>query len=87
MVAIVGRVGSGKSSLLHAIMSQIYIKKGSSHYQGSIAFISQSAFLINDTLRENILFGCQYDPLKYKKVLKMCELEDDLKILPSGDLT
>jgi ABC-type multidrug transport system fused ATPase/permease subunit len=87
LLALVGRVGSGKSSLLHAMMQQIYIVKGSSNYMGSIAYISQSPFLINDTLRENVLFGCVYDSKKYVRVLKMCELIDDLKILPAGDMT
>lgn len=68
-------------------MNQICIYKGSARYSGTIAYISQSAFLINDSLRENILFGSEYDEQKYFTVLKLCQLEEDLRALHLGDMT
>lgn len=75
LIAVIGSVGSGKSSLIHAIMNQIHISEGSARCSGSIAYISQSPFLVNDTLKENILFGSGYDEKRYFAVLKLCQLE------------
>ena len=87
MVAIVGQVGSGKTSLLNAILGELDKVKGEVKVKGSVAYISQQAFLKNDTLRRNITFTMPYDEEKYQKVLRDCELLDDIKILPGGDLT
>lgn len=68
-------------------MNQIYFKKGSSCCNGSVAYIAQSAFLINDTVKQNILFGEKLDQERYERVLSICELTEDLRILPGGDMT
>ena len=86
-VAIIGKVVSGKSSLLHSIVGDLKIKSGSLKSEGSIALVSQQAFLVNDTLRNNIVFGKEYNEEKFRKVVEICQLVSDLKILPSGDLT
>ena len=86
-VALLGGVGSGKSSLLRAIIGELKTQKGKVLSHGSIAYVSQTAFLVNDTLRNNILFGKPYDKAKYNKVLKICQLLPDLDILPSRDFT
>ena len=89
-VAIVGQVGSGKSALLYAILNEMIPQKaGGSKVSknGNISYISQEAFMLNDTIKNNILFGQPYDEQKYQKTLKICQLAMDLEILPGGDLT
>ena len=55
--------------------------------QGSVAYVSQQAWIQNTTLRENILFGKTHDPKRYGKVIRNCALAPDLEILPGGDMT
>jgi ABC-type transport system involved in cytochrome bd biosynthesis fused ATPase/permease subunit len=57
------------------------------YFQGSIAYVSQQAWIQNLTLRDNILFGSPYDEERYKKVIYACALQPDLDILPAGDMT
>ena len=56
-------------------------------FQGSIALVAQQAWIQNATLRDNILFGKEYDAKKYDQVLEACALKPDLEILPGGDMT
>ena len=55
--------------------------------QGSVAYVSQQAWIQNDTVRENILFSRAYDSTRYKQVIDSCALKPDLEILPAGDST
>ena len=84
---ILGMVGSGKSSLIYSIIDNLYRLGGEVKTNGSIAIIPQEPFLLNDTLRNNILFGKEYDQDWYLEVLNLCQLESDLDILPAGDKT
>ena len=86
-VAIIGKVGAGKTSLLRAILGDLNMVEGSLDVDGSVAYVPQEAFLINDTLRENILFGKEFNQEKYTKIVEICQLIPDLKILPKGDMT
>ena len=86
-VAVVGKVGSGKTALILSLMDELVRKGGKVIHKGSFAYISQEAFLLNDTIRENITFGKGYDEEFYNKVLDICQLRADLKILPGGDMT
>jgi ABC-type multidrug transport system ATPase subunit len=87
LIAIVGRVGCGKSSLLQAVLGDIPRVAGHLDTNGKIAYAPQSAWLVNDTLRNNITFGQAYDDERYWNVVKACELVTDLRQLPYGDLT
>ena len=82
-----GKVGSGKTSLLHAVMGELEKTSGSVGVKGSLAYAAQSAYVMNMTLRENVLLGTEYDAERYKQVLFACALEDDLDQLPAGDQT
>ena len=86
-IAIVGKVGSGKSSLLYSILDQMNTVSGRIRHKGKIAHISQEPFLLNNTLRNNILFGKEYNEAVYNHVLDICQLRPDIRILPGGDLT
>eukprot|EP01117_Protostelium_nocturnum_P001793 TRINITY_DN1224_c0_g1_i1.p1 TRINITY_DN1224_c0_g1~~TRINITY_DN1224_c0_g1_i1.p1 ORF type:complete len:1080 (+),score=410.48 TRINITY_DN1224_c0_g1_i1:135-3242(+) len=87
LVAVVGPVGSGKSTLLSAILGDVPKKKGKAQVNGSKAYVAQQAWIQNATLRENILFGSQFDQAKYDKVIRVCELRSDIDMLPHGDAT
>ncbi|RCN46028.1 ABC transporter, ATP-binding protein [Ancylostoma caninum] len=87
LVAIVGKVGSGKSSLLQAILGEMNKVSGTVNVCGSIAYVPQQAWIQNLTLRDNVLFNRSYDPLFYDKVVEACALKQDLVSLPAEDLT
>ncbi|KAH8823225.1 multidrug resistance-associated ABC transporter [Flagelloscypha sp. PMI_526] len=84
---IVGSVGSGKSSILEALVGEMRKTEGQVMFGGNIAYVPQVAWIRNQTLRDNILFGQPYDPTRYREVLQACCLEPDLEILPNGDMT
>jgi ATP-binding cassette subfamily C (CFTR/MRP) protein 1 len=84
---IVGRVGSGKSSIIQAILGDLYKLDGEVTLCGQIAYVSQVPWIMNGTIKENILFGHTYDPEFYRTVIDACALSVDLKILPRGDKT
>ncbi|KAJ4832340.1 hypothetical protein Tsubulata_002123 [Turnera subulata] len=86
-VAICGEVGSGKSTLLAAILGEAPKISGTVQVCGSIAYVSQTAWIQQGTIQENILFGSVMDPLRYNEVLERCSLVKDLEMLPFGDLT
>ena len=84
---IIGKVGSGKSSLLNACLDEMVCNSGTIKKQGKIAYIPQEAFLLNASIKDNILFGNPYNQELYEKVLKICELEPDLKTFTAGEYT
>ncbi|KAF9150200.1 Canalicular multispecific organic anion transporter 2 [Linnemannia schmuckeri] len=87
LTAIVGRVGQGKSSLLSAIIGEMYKLQGRIQVSGRIAYAPQQSWIMNATLRDNILFGNEYNQERYQHILLACGLEPDLAILPAGDMT
>ena len=87
MVAIVGPVGSGKSSLLSALLGDMHALWGEVNIRGSVAYCAQRPFIQNATLRNNVLFGLPLDEARYARCLADCALQEDLAALPSGDLT
>ncbi|PBK66109.1 multidrug resistance-associated ABC transporter [Armillaria solidipes] len=86
-VAIVGRVGSGKSSILQALIGEMRRIRGEVIFGGSVAYAPQSAWIKNATLRENILFGQDLDEDRLQEVISACSLERDLAMLPQGEET
>jgi ATP-binding cassette subfamily C (CFTR/MRP) protein 1 len=87
LVAIVGPVGSGKSSLISAILGEMHKISGTVNTDGTIAYVPQQAWIQNCTLEQNILFGRPMDRARYDQIIVACALLDDLKILPGGDQT
>lgn len=84
---VIGAVGSGKSSFLLAIIDDLASKSGSIEKHGSVAFVSQNAFLLNATIKDNIVFHKEYDEERYKRSVVLACLLDDLKQLSGGDMT
>ncbi|XP_053207952.1 ATP-binding cassette sub-family C member 3-like isoform X2 [Panonychus citri] len=87
LVAIVGPIGSGKSSLLSALLGDLFKISGEVNLTGSLAYVPQTAWIQNETLKRNIIFGQPLNQSKYDKVIEACALTPDLKILPGGDST
>ena len=84
---IVGRVGSGKTSLLQAILGDIHKLYGEVMVKGKVAYVSQNAWIMNASVKDNIIFGHRYDPAFYDKTIKASALIEDLAVLPDGDKT
>ncbi|CAG8537245.1 20906_t:CDS:10, partial [Racocetra persica] len=87
LIAIVGSVGSGKSSLLSALVGEMKRIKGEVIFGGNVGYCPQTAWIQNATIRDNITFGLPFDEEKYQRVIKDCCLKPDLNLLPAGDLT
>ncbi|KAK6473650.1 multidrug resistance-associated protein 5-like isoform X1 [Huso huso] len=87
LVGICGSVGAGKSSLISAILGQMTLLEGTIAVSGEFAYVAQQAWILNDSLKENILFGKECDEDKYKDVLEACCLNHDISNLPYGDMT
>lgn len=85
--ALVGPVGSGKSSLLLVIMGEARVMRGEIKVGGSISYCPQNPWIMSGTIRENILFGKAFDEERYHKVVYACALTRDFEILPQGDET
>ena len=87
LVAVIGSVGSGKSSFLQAILGDMAKRSGTAKIYGRVAYVPQQAWIFNSTLEKNILFGAEKNDLKYKQVVEKCALTSDLEMLPGGDQT
>ena len=90
LIAVVGLIASGKSSLLQALTQNMHYfnnEDSSVSINGKIAYSGQETWIQNKTIKENILFGNFYDEQKYLNVLNVCMLNKDLSIFPGGDLT
>ncbi|XP_077634923.1 ATP-binding cassette sub-family C member 2 isoform X2 [Crocuta crocuta] len=86
LVAVVGTVGSGKSSLMSAMLGEMENVHGHITIKGTIAYVPQQSWIQNGTIKDNILFGSELDEKRYQQVLEACALLPDLKVLPGGDL-
>jgi ABC-type multidrug transport system fused ATPase/permease subunit len=87
LIAVVGRVGTGKSSLLSALLGEMEKLRGTASVIGKIGYVQQQAWVQNATLRENVVFGREFNGELYKTVIEACALEADLEVLPHGDET
>uniref|UniRef100_A0A8C7F6Y1 ATP-binding cassette sub-family B member 6 n=1 Tax=Oncorhynchus kisutch TaxID=8019 RepID=A0A8C7F6Y1_ONCKI len=90
LVVVVGKVGCGKSSLLAAITGELNRRGGDVYVQGredGFGLAAQEPWIQHATVRDNILFGKDYNSSFYQAVVEACALTDDLNILPNGDRT
>lgn len=87
LVAVIGPVGAGKSSLFQAILGELPAESGSISVNGNISYAAQEPWLFTGTVRSNILFGQPYDRERYRQVVRKCALERDFSLLPHGDKT
>uniref|UniRef100_A0A914ZNC1 Uncharacterized protein n=2 Tax=Parascaris univalens TaxID=6257 RepID=A0A914ZNC1_PARUN len=87
LIAVVGPVGCGKSSLLSSILRETRRVSGSMVVNGHLAYASQDAWIFSGSIRDNILFGEPYDEKRYQEAIRVCALNKDLSQLPNGDRT
>ncbi|BFZ56150.1 ATP-binding cassette transporter yor1 [Savitreella phatthalungensis] len=87
LVAIVGAVGSGKSSILSALVGEMRRVNGKITLDGSLGYCAQVPWIQNATVRQNILFGQEFDQERYESVVEACALEPDFELFPHGDDT
>eukprot|EP00753_Platysulcus_tardus_P008156 PLAT157.2.p1 GENE.PLAT157.2~~PLAT157.2.p1 ORF type:complete len:1456 (-),score=796.76 PLAT157.2:104-3955(-) len=87
LTLVLGPVGSGKSSLLSALLGDMDRLAGSVQLNGTVAFCSQEPWIMNATVKENILFGKPYDEARYRRTISVCAMERDLEILLHGENT
>ncbi|KAF9285855.1 Multidrug resistance-associated protein 1 [Mortierella alpina] len=87
LTVIMGRVGQGKSSLVSAIIGDMYTIQGRVQIHGRMAYVPQQAWIFNATVRDNIIFGKEFNQELYDKIVMASGLEPDLKMLPAGDNT
>ncbi|KAK7294326.1 hypothetical protein RJT34_17215 [Clitoria ternatea] len=86
-IAVCGPVGAGKSSLLYAVLGEIPKISGTVDVSGTIAYVSQTAWIQSGTVRDNILFGKPMDKARYEIAIKVCALDKDINDFSHGDLT
>ncbi|KAJ2033455.1 Canalicular multispecific organic anion transporter 2 [Coemansia sp. S3946] len=86
-VAIVGKVGCGKSSIVSALCGEMPLESGEACIFGSIGYVSQKPWIMNATFRDNILLGNAYDEERYNRTIEACALTEDLKLMPAGDMS
>ncbi|KAF2882882.1 hypothetical protein ILUMI_23292 [Ignelater luminosus] len=87
LIGVIGTVGSGKSSLLQTILGELHIINGNLEVNGKLSYASQEPWVFAATIRQNIIFGQNYDPKRYNDVIQVCAFEKDLKQFPDGDLS
>ncbi|XP_066494056.1 ATP-binding cassette sub-family C member 12-like [Tiliqua scincoides] len=87
VLGICGNVGSGKSSIMAAILGQMHLCEGRVAVDGTLAYVSQQAWIFHGNVQENILFGEAYDKERYNLAIEVCGLKPDLELLPYGDMT
>ncbi|KAH8086659.1 hypothetical protein BXZ70DRAFT_1067810 [Cristinia sonorae] len=90
---VIGQTGSGKTSLLMALLGEMHFKPSGPNSlvslprKGGVAYHAQESWVLNETIRENILFGSPYDEQRYDSVIEQCGLKPDLALFDAGDKT
>ncbi|XP_055676629.1 probable multidrug resistance-associated protein lethal(2)03659 [Lutzomyia longipalpis] len=87
LVGVIGAVGSGKSSLIEALLRELPPESGTIAVKGRVLYVSQNPWIFAATLQQNILFGQPMRHARYQQTLSACALVDDLKQFPQGDRT
>lgn len=87
LIGVIGPVGAGKSSLIQALLRELPLESGSITINGSISYASQEPWVFAASVRQNILFGDEFDYSHYDAVVRTCALTQDFDQFPYGDLT
>ncbi|KAL4089661.1 hypothetical protein QTP88_024660 [Uroleucon formosanum] len=87
LIAIIGSVGAGKSSLIQAILRELPLYEGRISVRGVVSYASQEPCIFSGTVQQNILFGSPMDKERFKKIIDVCALKSDLEQFPLGDET
>ena len=93
LVIMIGETGSGKTCLINAILNNLDLLNSNQenvknyHYSPVISYACQDPWIMNGTIRDNIIFYGEYDKEKYNQVINACQLDKDFENLKHGDLT
>lgn len=87
LIGVIGAVGAGKSSLLQVLLRELESESGSISINGSISYACQEPWVFAASVRQNILFGQEYDRDRYDAVIRTCALMKDFEQFENGDLT
>lgn len=87
LTAVIGQVGTGKTTLFHALLNEIPTTQGEIQTRGEISYCSQEAWIFASTIKQNILFGQPMNKERYEKVINVCQLKRDFQLLPYGENT
>ncbi|XP_054158572.1 ATP-binding cassette sub-family C member 4-like [Oppia nitens] len=87
LLAVIGSVGSGKSSLLMSVLNEMTVDSGSLRVSGRVSYAPQESWAFIASVRDNILFGSEYDEHRYQQVVNVCALDRDFQLFPFGDRT
>ncbi|KAI9219470.1 P-loop containing nucleoside triphosphate hydrolase protein [Blastocladiella britannica] len=87
LTAVVGRIGSGKSLMLHGLLGELPSRSGTVTMGGSVAYVPQQPWILSGSVRDNILFSAPLDESRYQTVVAACALDPDFELLPDGDQT
>ncbi|KAJ3492703.1 hypothetical protein NLG97_g5201 [Lecanicillium saksenae] len=83
---VIGRNGSGKTSLLQSILGEMILTKGTCAVKGSVAYCSQDPWILSGDLSDNVIFNSSrgFDQERYQKIVQACGLDKDFAKLPGG---
>lgn len=87
LLLVIGPVGSGKSSLLMTLLKELSLESGKIQLEGSLSYAAQQSWCISDTVRNNILFGSEFNQDRYDRVVRDCALQRDFQLMEFGDQT
>ncbi|TVU12290.1 hypothetical protein EJB05_45926, partial [Eragrostis curvula] len=87
MTLVLQNVGSGKSSLLNSIIGETHVVSGSISSCGSVSYVPQVPWILSGSLRDNILLGKEFDPMRYEEVIQACALDVDISAMDRGDMS
>jgi ABC-type multidrug transport system fused ATPase/permease subunit len=87
LAVIVGKLGAGKSAMISALLGEMHVVEGTRTVRGRVAYTPQQAWIINATVRNNIIMNNKYDAYRYDEVVRSVDLHVDFPALPNGDLT
>lgn len=86
-VAIIGRVGAGKSSIVQVILGELPVESGELQLNGIVSYASQEPWIQQGTVQQNILFKEPLDSERYGRVISACSLTRDIELWSEGDKT
>ncbi len=83
----IGPIGAGKTTLLYSLMHETIIKKGKLDVKDKVAYVEQEPFIFTGSVVENVTFGSEFDRRRFNEVIRVCQMESDLKLLTKGENT